>query len=116
MYTKSVFTDELLFFRRRGHSEYESKPQGGMCRDVRLETNPTLQVVRENLGVQRLETDPTLQVVRENLGVQRLETDPTLEVVRENLGVQRLETDPTLQVVRENLGVQQSPQVTCQEG
>ena len=71
MYTKSVFTDELLFFRRRGHSEYESKPQGGMCRDVRLETNPALEVVRENLGVQRLETDPTLQVVRENLGVQQ---------------------------------------------
>jgi hypothetical protein len=71
VYTKSVFTDELLFFRRRGHSEYESKPQGGMCRDVRLETNPALEVVRENLGVQRLETDPTLQVVRENLGVQQ---------------------------------------------
>ncbi|XP_076077637.1 uncharacterized protein LOC143048078 isoform X3 [Mytilus galloprovincialis] len=102
--------------RKSGHSEYD-RPAGGMCRDVRLETDPSLQVVRENIGskssIEKVAHVETSQKLTEN-------TKKELDLKSDNKNDQRssdssrssrmkysdvrLETNPNMMVVRENAG------------
>ncbi|VDH88983.1 Hypothetical predicted protein [Mytilus galloprovincialis] len=104
--------------RKSGHSEYD-RPAGGMCRDVRLETDPSLQVVRENVGskssIEKVAHVGTSQKLTENTkkeldmksdknadSSQRLSDSSRSS--RMKYSDVRLETNPNMMVVRENAG------------
>ncbi|CAG2232388.1 unnamed protein product [Mytilus edulis] len=104
--------------RKSGHSEYD-RPAGGMCRDVRLETDPSLQVVRENIGskssIEKVAHVGTSQKLTENTkkeldmksdknadSSQRLSDSSRSS--RMKYSDVRLETNPNMMVVRENAG------------
>ncbi|XP_052089135.1 serine-rich adhesin for platelets-like [Mytilus californianus] len=105
--------------RKGGYSEYD-RPAGGMCRDVRLETDPSLQVVRENVGsktsIEKVANVETGQVLPENMKQESdMKSDnknadssqrslDSSRSSRMKYSDVRLETNPNLMVVRENAG------------
>ncbi|CAC5363115.1 unnamed protein product [Mytilus coruscus] len=105
--------------RKGGYSEYD-RPAGGMCRDVRLETDPSLQVVRENVGsktsIEKVANVETGQLLTENMKQEadmksdNKNADSSQRSLDSSRSSQmkysdvRLETNPNLMVVRENAG------------
>ncbi|XP_063404169.1 titin homolog isoform X2 [Mytilus trossulus] len=105
--------------RKNGHSEYD-RPAGGMCRDVRLETDPSLQVVRENIGSKSLNEKVThvetgqkltentkkesdMKSDNKNADSSQRSSDSSRSSRMKYSDV-RLETNPNMMVVRENAG------------